>query len=201
MMCVDEKVLTVRRSLLEHELLRQPFGLIRERKDAIYQTIIGNAEFRSRGLVEGDPNQKQIIPYVLLRHDAHCLLLRRTSKQGEKRLHDKYSLGIGGHINHEDGPSGRDPVRNGLQRELHEEVDLHTSACPKFIGFINDDRSEVGKVHLGLLFELTCGDRSATVRERDKMTGCWSSFEEIRSVYETMETWSQIVFSEYLLAI
>ncbi len=43
--------------------------------------------------------------------------MQRSKAGGDTRLHDLYSLGIGGHLNPEDGG-----VLEGLRREFHEEM-------------------------------------------------------------------------------
>ena len=48
---------------------------------------------------DSDNTVRQIIPYVILRRGRHYFLLRRLKKQTETRLHEKLSLGVGGHIN------------------------------------------------------------------------------------------------------
>ncbi len=61
--------------------------------------ILDNHTFRAREEAETNTKFKQVIPYVMVRHGDHYLLTQRTSKQQETRLHGKFSIGIGGHIN------------------------------------------------------------------------------------------------------
>ena len=74
----------------------------------------------------------------------------RGKGQGESRLHDKWSIGIGGHISSVDN-SENEPYRDGMRRELEEEVMIDTPYSERCVGLINDDESEVGKVHLGVV--------------------------------------------------
>lgn len=158
--------------------------------------ILTHYSFRSRAAIEDDPSFKQIIPYVLIRHDDRYLLTQRTSRQTEKRLHNKYSLGIGGHINDLEKADGHQNVLYaGLERELSEEVRV---AGPRrslqLGGIISDDTTDVGKVHLGLVFVLETASPEFSVQEPELMTANWADLEAIAEKLPQMETWSQIAF-------
>ena len=162
--------------------------------------ILANHSFRSRALVEEDPSCKQIIPYVLVRHGDRYLLTRRTNRQTEARLHGKYSLGIGGHINDTEVlGSGQNVLQAGLERELEEEIHLQGSReSLNLAGIISDDSTPVGQVHLGLIFILETGSPDFTVNEPDNMTAEWAPMEKLRAVRDGMETWSQIAFDNII---
>ena len=164
--------------------------------------ILANHSFRSRAIVEEDNSFKQIIPYVLVRHESRYLLTRRTNRQTEKRLHGKYSIGIGGHINDtETLAPGKNVLEAGLERELEEEIHLHgPRKSLELAGIISDDSTPVGEVHLGLVFVLETGTADFTVNEPDLMTAEWAAVEKLREVSEQMETWSQIALKEMLKA-
>ncbi len=83
--------------------------------------------------MEEDPSFKQLIPYVLFRWtDAdgtvHLFEYQRGSGQGERRLHAKRSVGVGGHISSIDAEAGHlhHVYREGMRRELDEEVLIDT---------------------------------------------------------------------------
>ena len=76
--------------------------------------------FRDRPEAEEDPQWKQFIPYVCILHEGSILVLQRLKTQGEKRLHGKRSIGVGGHVNPE-MPGPLPLLFRGLQRELDEE--------------------------------------------------------------------------------
>ncbi|MBX3743911.1 MAG: hypothetical protein KF833_01250 [Verrucomicrobiae bacterium] len=163
----------------------------------LYDTILRSHIFRGRDLVEDDPGFKQIIPYVLVGHDRSYLLARRGRKQSESRLHDKYSLGIGGHINDcEAREDGRDMILAGLERELSEEIRLFGNRLSlDLVGAILDDSTEVGRVHLGLVYLLRVDSPDYTVQEPDLMSVQWADVPTLRQHYALMESWSQIAFS------
>ncbi len=110
-----EQVMVVERELLAPYLVE--YGLVREQLDEALDAILDGHFFLDRPTAEVSPQYKQIIPYVVIRHDGSYFLLQRTPKQTETRLHHKLSLGIGGHIN-PDTPE----LLDGLHKELEEEV-------------------------------------------------------------------------------
>ena len=162
--------------------------------------ILANHSFRSRDIVEEDPSFKQIIPYVVVRHENRYLLTRRTNRQTESRLHGKYSMGIGGHINDtEKFAPDQNVIEAGLERELEEEIHLlGQRQSLSLAGIISDDSTPVGQVHLGLVFLLETDRADFTVNEADLMTAEWATVEMLREVLERMETWSQIVFEQVI---
>ena len=68
----------------------------------------GVASFMDREAAENDPSHKQIIAYAIFCHQGRILHYTRGGSGGEARLHDKGSIGIGGHINPVDRQSGHD---------------------------------------------------------------------------------------------
>ena len=130
-------------------------GLIPGNSD-ILKRIVQNGVFRKRKELEEDPSYKQIIPYAIISNSESFYLFKRTSKQTEKRLHNKLTLGVGGHMNPRDTTEPKDQyLINELKREFFEEVKLLNGCLIEdieFIGFINDDSISVGSVHIGLLY-------------------------------------------------
>ncbi|HEV8658769.1 MAG TPA: NUDIX domain-containing protein [Thermoanaerobaculia bacterium] len=186
---MTEQVMVVERSELARYIERRTFDLIRDHLDDILDIISDKHFFIDRPTAEQSPQYKQIIPYVVIRHGESYFLLTRTSKQTEARLHHKLSLGIGGHIN-PDSPT----VLGGLQKELEEEVGVDGDYEVSFVGILNDDTTDVGRVHLGAVYVLDAATPSVTIRETDKMSGSWIGRAELASIRERMETWSQIVY-------
>lgn len=153
--------------------------------------------FRPRSQVEQDESVKQIIPYVCIRHAEEFVLLQRTNRQSEARLHNKLSLGIGGHINDAERDAA-DLVAAGLKRELEEEIGLASGWTVRLLGTIYDASTAVGRVHLGIVYELAAVSREFTMNEPDLMSGQWASLETLRTGRDRMETWSQILFDRHI---
>ena len=166
--------------------------LIRDRADELLELIAERHTFIDRDVAERSPEWRQIIPYVVIRHGDETFTLTRTTKQTESRLHHKVSLGIGGHIN-----PGHDLV-DGLQKELDEEVRIDGDYELQFVAILNDESTEVGRVHLGAVFFLDSAARHVVVLETEKMTGCWMSRAELAASREAMESWSQVIYDELI---
>jgi predicted NUDIX family phosphoesterase len=147
------------------------------------------SELRPRGTVEPDPSLKQLIPYLVLRDGERWFLMRRTRAGGDVRLHDRYSIGVGGHLN--PGDAG---ILGGLRREWTEEVEADFVPSFELVGLLNDDTTEVGSVHLGIVFVADAAGRSVAIRETDKLTAEWATSAGVAAVRESLETWSELVF-------
>jgi predicted NUDIX family phosphoesterase len=190
---MNEDVMVVPRADLAQWLEQVPYGLIRGDNTPILDVITERHRFMERATAEVSPEFKQIIPYVVIRHAHKYFLLKRTTKQAEARLHHKMSLGIGGHIN-PDTPT----VLGGLKKELEEEVAVRSEYALQFIGILNDDTTDVGRVHLGAVYVLEPQEPDVTVLETDKMSGSWTHRAQLSTFRVAMETWSQIVYDEYI---
>ena len=151
-------------------------------------------EYRPRSEMERDPSFKQVIPYLVLRDGARYFLMRRSRAGADARLHDRWSIGVGGHLNPGDG--GLDL---GLRREWHEELVADFTPAFRPVGLLNDDTTDVGQVHLGVVYLADAGGREVAVRETDKLTGEFVPAPAVEAVLERLETWSRIVF-EFLEA-
>jgi predicted NUDIX family phosphoesterase len=142
-----------------------------------------------RSVAEVDRALKQVIPYLVLRDGARYFLMCRTRAGVDARLHDRYSIGVGGHLN--PGDAG---LLAGLRREWHEE--LLADFIPEFrlMGLLNDDTTEVGSVHLGAVYLADAAGRAVGIRELDKLSGAFANRDEVAAVVDRMETWSALAF-------
>jgi predicted NUDIX family phosphoesterase len=183
-----ERVLVVPRSTVLTD--EGWLGLRPERPGPVLEAIERHGRFEPRAQMEVDPSFKQVIPYLVLRDGPRVFLMRRTRAGGDARLHDLWSIGVGGHLN----PGDRD-VDGGLRREWGEEIDAAFVPEFRFLGLLNDDTTDVGSVHLGLVFEADAAGRPVGVRETDKLAGSFVSLSDVRAVYDGLETWSQLILS------
>jgi predicted NUDIX family phosphoesterase len=176
-------------------------GLIRENSEVL-KKIVQNGLFLRRSEVEEDPSFKQIIPYAIISNKKSYYLFRRTSGQTEKRLHNKFSLGVGGHMNPDDFMESKEQyLVDELKRELFEEVRLLNGCLIEdieFIGFINDDTIPVGRVHIGLLYNIHVSNKEVYINETDKMTAEWIDRSKLAEFYDGMETWTKIAYDFYI---
>ncbi len=164
-------------------------GVRREGIDEALEVVAREGRFVDRAIAEEDPAHKQVIPYLVLRDGDRWFLMRRTRAGGDARLHDRWSIGVGGHLNPGDGDVG-----GGLRREWDEE--LVAGFVPPFapIGLLNDDTTPVGSVHVGIVFVADAAGRPVEIRETDKLTGAFATTNEVAAVVDAMETWSRLVF-------
>jgi predicted NUDIX family phosphoesterase len=159
-----------------------------------------NTRFLPRDEVETDPSLKQLIPYVLFTHtdDSGRLSIftyTRGKGMGENRLHSKRSVGIGGHISSEDvGQTDNcdEAFEEGMRRELDEEVEIGTEYSVQPVGMINDDETEVGRVHLGMVYRFDCEHPKVKARETDIIESGFVPVEELLDELDQFETWSSI---------
>jgi predicted NUDIX family phosphoesterase len=163
-------------------------GILAEHLDGYLDRIASEGEYRARWEAERDPEWQQIIPYLLMRDGQLVFLMRRTRAGGDARLHDLFSIGIGGHLGPGDGS-----LMGGLAREFHEEMVADWDPEPRLVGLLKDDATPVGRVHLGVVFEADAGGRPLAVRETHKLRGRFVPVEDVLAVYEQLETWSQFV--------
>jgi len=159
---------------------------------------VENISYRPRPQMEDDPSFKQLIPYVIFRYvdengGVSIYQYSRGGGSGEKRLVAKKSVGIGGHISQEDAvEQDADPYHDGMARELKEEVVIETPHQIQLVGLINDDETEVGKVHLGIVH--ICDVEEPNVRSNeDEIEG--NGFQPLQQLLDNLdgfETWSSI---------
>lgn len=148
--------------------------------------------YRPRNEVEEDPSYKQLIPYCIFRHNGQVFHYRRGKASGEGRLHAKRSIGIGGHISSEDATSGSNVYRVAMQREIEEEVFLETGFEESCVALINDDQTEVGRVHLGIVHVFDLEAAKVRPREQSIIETGFEDPEQLARNGEEFETWSQI---------
>lgn len=182
-----ERVLVVPRALVPDQA--GWYGLRTAGVGAFLEVVVDQARYELRDEMERDPSFKQIIPYLVLRDGQRYFLMRRTRAGGDARLHDRWSIGVGGHLN--PGDAG---LAGGLRREWHEE--LIADFEPTFVPYalLNDDTTDVGAVHLGVVVLADAGGRPVAIRETDKLSGAFAHPDEVAAGAEHLETWSRIVF-------
>ena len=148
--------------------------------------------YRPRDTVEEDPSLKQLIPYCVFRHDGRIFNYRRGTQQGEGRLHSKRSIGIGGHISSQDTHAAGSPYEEGMQREIAEEVFVESEHTERCVGLINDDLTEVGAVHLGVVHVFDVERPDVQSREDEIMDAGFRPVTELMSQLDQFESWSEI---------
>lgn len=188
-MTAEELVLVIPR----HSIMADPGwrGIQTEGLDAFESIVARNGRFEPRAAMELDRSWKQVIPYLVLRDGERYFLMRRTRAGRDARLHDRWSIGVGGHLNPGDGD-----LAGGLRREWREELRADFEPEFRLVGLLNDDSTDVGSVHVGAVYVADAGGRPVTIRETDKLTGSFAEPSEVAAVVDSMETWSALAFEE-----
>lgn len=151
--------------------------------------------FMARSLAETDPAFKQIIPYAIFTHGGRILSYVRGGKGGEKRLTAKRSIGIGGHMNDTDAAGvafDLDAYHRALQREIGEELRIQTPYRQRAVALLNDDSTEVGQVHIGVVHVFECETDDISCGEAAITDLGFLEKQVLLESRDSLETWSQI---------
>jgi len=189
-----ENVLVIRRNLFEQLGSFQGLNFGPEK----YLNVLlsrGNNFFLPRAQAENDSAYKQIIPYVLLAFQDRVLHYVRGKKAGEQRLVAKGSIGIGGHMNESDESLfawDEQAYRAGVEREVNEEIKIDTQFEDRIVALLNDDTTEVGRVHLGIVHVFRLAQQKVEKREAMITNLAFLTKSELLNRRESLETWSQI---------
>jgi predicted NUDIX family phosphoesterase len=192
----EEQVLAVERKILEQLGMFNGLAFDVDRYlDKIFAP--GVPRFIPRSKAEKDPSYKQLIPYVIMSNNGRYLTYVRGKRAGEARLVAKRSIGIGGHIN----PGDDMPLFNdnfyqayltAVEREVAEEVAVETGHTDRIVALLNDDSTEVGSVHLGVVHHWTLDAPKVSRREQMITQMAFMTAAELQQVRDAMETWSSL---------
>lgn len=172
-------------------------GFIEHKKIDYEKKILENFKYMKRGLAEKDSSKKQPIAYAIIANKKNKKIFvyqrsQSSKDHGDKRLQNKWSWGVGGHIERID-ESSQNPIVHSMLREIKEEVDISGKINTKILGYINDDSNDVGKVHFGILY-LVETDGAVTPKSKELKRGKMMDLEEIERICSSynVESWSRI---------
>ena len=189
-----ENVLVIKRSLFDE--LGSFHGLNFEPEKYLKAILSrGSNFFVARSEAEINPAYKQIIPYALIVFQNTVLHYVRGKKAGEQRLIAKGSIGVGGHMNETDESlfaMDEQAYRAGVEREVNEEIEIRTPFEDQVVALLNDDSTEVGRVHLGVVHIFKLKEPKVQKREAVITGLTFLTKEELTTRRESLETWSQI---------
>jgi predicted NUDIX family phosphoesterase len=195
----DENVLVIRRALFDELGAFQGLQPDIDRYLAAFLKRENNF-FLSRARAEQDPAFKQIIPYAVFTLGEKILHYVRGARSGEKRLVAMGSIGIGGHINDNDESLfsfDRDAYRVAVRREIEEELKLDGAFEERVAALINDDSTEVGRVHLGVVHVVALSNAGVRAGERAIAELRFLTLDELKGRRDKLESWSQIVLDAW----
>jgi predicted NUDIX family phosphoesterase len=190
-MATEERVLCFERRLLDQLGAFQGLNLDVE-KYLPALTSTSQLLYLNRSEAELDKGYKQLIPYVLLFCGDKILRYRRGRGGQETRLHGLYSVGIGGHISEEDHSlfSSHRGYQEGMRRELMEEVAV-AEAKDAAVAVINDDTTDVGSVHFGVVHVMHVSSEKVAGRRSGIVSPEFLAIREAVKDVSVYETWSQ----------
>jgi len=160
----------------------------------IQKLIWENHQFLTRSRVEDDLSYQQILPYLIFQHKEKIFLMRRGNRGKETRLHNRYHIGIGGHIRSSD--LSKNDFFEWAKREFEEEVKYKGNLKIGTLGFLSSTRAPVDQYHLGVILWLQ-GDSDKISPKKDIPWGKLVCLDECFALYERMESWSKTVL-DYL---
>ncbi len=187
------KIMVVRRDAL---FGNDYFEGFRHRDEADYEKrIIENFQYMEREEAEKNEEYKQPIAYAVIIDPVSKKIFayqRSSEHYDEKRLHGKWSCGVGGHIEKIDIKNGN-PIIESMIRELKEEIEIRGNIKPQLLGYINDESSNVNKVHFGLLFVIETAE-NIKPKSPEIKTGGFITLDELEKLcsYNDVEQWSRI---------
>jgi predicted NUDIX family phosphoesterase len=196
-MAAEERVLCFERKLFEELGVIQGLSLDVEK----YLPVIisrANLVYLNRSEAEQDKRYKQLIPYALLLCNGKILRYRRGKGGQETRLHGLYSVGVGGHISEEDhGLFTNDRgYLDGMRRELIEEVAID-AAKEVAVAVINDDSTEVGYVHFGVVHIVPVAEEKVVGRRSGIVGPEFVPIAEAVKDAASYESWSRFCLEHF----
>ena len=147
------QILVVKKEILFPEKIFE--GFIPFSKE-LMEKILRNYDYMERNdELENNPSFLQIIPYAWILNIAEkkAFIYKRGLSKGdykEKRHVEKYSGGIGGHIDKEEVEPAN-PIVHALEREMREEVTIVNYPDFRFVGFVHREDDIYERVHLGVV--------------------------------------------------
>ncbi|MFJ8528676.1 NUDIX domain-containing protein [Bacillus sp. NPDC094106] len=157
-----------------------------------------------RSILEYNMMQRHPIPYVIVKHKNKYFFIIREGNSGEIRLIGKMGM-LGGHVGEEDIQLTNNKIElfktieNGLYRELMEEAGISSEMIEsislegliKLSGGVEDD-------HLGFVYMVELHTDDIQSQEEGVIKGLWVEKEDLPSIKDKLENWSQVVYTEIL---
>lgn len=193
-------ILVVRRDKLFPEGVFEGFKSLEE--GDFLAIISANCEYVPRSPeLEKDATFKQIIPYIIVVNPADGTVFgyKRFKKNPglhETRLHNKFSIGLGGHIDKDE--TSTDLITDCMMREFSEEVKMENYPVPRIFGFINSEATEVDRMHFAIAAIAETTESIGKRENEEVVEEKFYSAMEIDSIMADptiqMDTWTRVVW-------
>ena len=147
----------------------------------------------------------QILGYVQLNNEQGEIL-SYARKGKEKGLHGLRSIGVGGHVSHEELvtaiyrsdeptqlPKITELIQLGLRRELLEEVGIDIGTYMEANQLLVSDSNITSQVHVGLPMRLEVPEFGIALDGSEFLDARWISVEELKATVDIYEPWSQLI--------
>lgn len=198
---MEEEVLVFPARIL-HDYDFEGFKAYKPQYRNLLSEIRSASSFVPRKEAEFDPTILQVIPYAYVYGWKPAVLVyERTTKGGESRLHSKWSVGVGGHINPVDN-TGDDIFTVAAAREVNEEFVFTGSRARTALptdftlrGFIRRTDTTVNSVHFGVVYAFGAPTETAAPAAEDCTIVSWMRPQQLMlpESFERLEAWSQDV--------
>lgn len=165
-----------------------------DRDESKLDALCSRALIVDRDVAETDDSYKQFIPYTIVTNGDKIFAYRRGKSGNENRLHDLYSIGVGGHVDTVSTVDAKKQIVDAMEREVKEEIGIDVSSS-EFCCLLNDDSDAVGRVHLGVVYKAEVaevGDMEHTIEDHG-----FYSLDEIKAM--NLEGWSRILADSEIL--
>jgi predicted NUDIX family phosphoesterase len=199
---LDERIFAAPRAAIEKAGLRPGKVSDPDVMSRVVRALRTEGTFQRRSEVEDDVSLIQPIPATYFEYRGKLLLLRRKDGSGS-RLHNRYSVWVGGHVRDRDRvTSPRDLFVAALRREVSEELRIPFVPLPKREGIVWDTTTTRSEQHVGIIHRVALktneiavrGDQSELRLPRGtSVSGTFQSRHELGRYVHEMEAWSALI--------
>jgi predicted NUDIX family phosphoesterase len=82
--------------------------------------------------------------------------------------------------------------RAGVEREVNEEIRIQSQFDDRIVALLNDDSTEVGRVHLGIVHVFKLREPKVEKREAVITNVAFLDQDELKARRDALESWSQL---------
>ena len=196
---LDRNIVVVSRERL---LFDDEFEGFRTANELDYQSrILTSYEWMRRRDAESDPRYKQPIccAIVVNRSDETVFVAQKLKGSSESRLHGTWSCCIGGHIEEEDVAGEGTILEQGFLRERDEELILSDPPPVQLFGYLNDDSSEVSKVHFGVMYLVALDSSDCRLRDETLAHGSFQTLHALETMcvppHNVVDDWARFMIA------